>query len=282
MKSIAYTTFRTRAWQSFKDYCRAFKLPRTERSFLRFAAASRGAQIAFRSPDHADMALFQSELVCLLLWKFRRIRHYFLAPGVADFCVNAVKELSPDYSSTLPQCPPVEGIDGVSTLQSGFALHFPATERNRSIICIPNFLAAVNDFTAYQYYAAASDGDTVVVLQRACAVRADDPDMLRLEKTVFGFSLYIDAFPEVIHAGDPGDIHTAAHYHGPHTLIGRAPVVDEEERGALTPHWRRGHFHLLTHPRYTRKRFQSVYVSGCFVRGAALEVDNDAPALKSA
>lgn len=277
MNPAAYTTFRSNAWRLFKSFCAVRKLPRTEHSFVRFLAAVK----ASRRPSFERDILFTADAHCLFLWKFRRIQHYFLQPGVADFCASAVKELSPEYSNALPFCPSVPGVDNEEPLQSGFALHFPAAERTRSLICIPGCSFPISPDATYCYYLAVADGDAVALLQRDSTIDAD-AEALLMVKTIFGFSLYINAFPDVLRPGAPGDVHCAGHYGGAHTIIGRAPVVAEEERGALTPHWRRGHFHLLTHPRYTHKRFQSVYVSGCFVRGAALEVDNDAPALKSA
>lgn len=282
MKAIAYTTFCSRVWQSFKLYCGTFDLPRTERAYGDFfqKALRRLRQRPELTP--VDHAIFTADILCTFLWKFRRIRHFFLAPGVADFCASAVKEISADCALALPECAPLPGLEGRRTVPSGFALHFPAKERTRSLLCIPNFCCEVSQSMAAYYYAAVADGETIAVLQRDSELKTDDADALLMEKTVFGFSLYIAAFPETLHPGDPGDIHVASHYRGDLTAVSRSPIVDEEERAALSPHWRRGHFHLLTHPRFTQKRFQSVYVKGCFVRGSALEVDDDAPALQHA
>jgi len=44
----------------------------------------------------------------LFLWRFRKLQHFFLAPGVAEFCVSSVRELTTDYCKRLPVCEPVE------------------------------------------------------------------------------------------------------------------------------------------------------------------------------
>lgn len=35
-------------------------------------------------------------------WKFMRMQHYFLAPGLAKFCASSVKEIAADYRKALP------------------------------------------------------------------------------------------------------------------------------------------------------------------------------------
>jgi hypothetical protein len=273
MNPKAYSTFRTEAWQAFKWYCENRRLPRSEVNYREFAnAVYQGDQLLAPMTPVQD-ALTRAEVLSVFLWKFRRIRHFFLAPGVADFCVGAVKELSEDYSNVLPECPHVPGVGGTGRQQSGFALHFPASERGRSIICMPDFQVPAPGNAYHSYYVAVTDGESVAVLNRNTDLPPADAETQRMEKTVFGFSLYIAAFPGALHPGEPGQIHVVSHYRGDHTVVGRTAVVDEEDRAATSPHWRRGHFNLLTHPRYTHKRFQSVYIRGCFVRGDALEVD---------
>jgi hypothetical protein len=273
MNPHAYSTFRSPLWPAFKDACRVRRRPTDEHSYT--AAYDEYARAL---PTRGREALtyrgcFLTDLHALFLWKFRRIRHYFLAPGVADFCAASVREISPDYSAALPDCPAVPAPDSGDPLISGFAIHFPACERDRSIVCIPHFTLPLDADTALYYYAAATNGEDVMLLNRDSFVDAFDDQALRMAKTIFGFSLYIAAFPEALHAGDPGQIHVAAHYRGEHAVVGRTPIIDEEDRAATSPHWRRGHFKLLSHPRFVHKRFQSVYVRGCFVRGDALEVD---------
>lgn len=87
-------------------------------------------------------------------------------------------------------------------------------------------------------------------------------------KLVVGLGMYISCFPEQLRSGVPEDLKHAPRYRGKNT---KTVGVSEKivTRDGPTPHYRTGHFRLLSSERYTKKRGQIVFVHGCFVKGQA-------------
>jgi len=237
------------------------------------------------------------------------VSHYFLAPGVSDFCVSSVKEFSEDYCKRFPPCDPVSAPSynwqypfagtlehfnqgSRDKVQGGFAVHFPAKERQRSIMVIPNAFIPIpanaipNNPTGrpgiLHYYFCAGDGEDTLLMQArgGKVLKSDfgsDAGTDWIAKLVFGLSLYIDAFPDAVVEAGAENIHQIKHYDGARHIVTRNEIVDEEQQRSVSPHWRRGHFRLLASAKFVRKQGQTVYVRGTFVKGKAFDVLDDAP-----
>lgn len=89
-------------------------------------------------------------------------------------------------------------------------------------------------------------------------------------RLIAGLGLYMSAFPEQVRDGIPEDAKRVGRISGPSRTVGVAESV--VVRDGLTPHYRSGHFRLLSAERYVNKRGQVVFIHGCFVRGQARTV----------
>jgi hypothetical protein len=235
------------------------------------------------------------DAILYFMWKYRKITHYFLAPGVASFCTSSVKELTPDFCKRLPECEPVDPpenslpmvvvVGDDMKMRGGFAIHFPTSERKHSIMVLPNSeIPHPGQKAIYRYFFAASDGIDTVLMQKENfdsfwdGVDRGAHGMARL---VFGLSLYMDAFPDAVVEASGEDVKHIGYYSGQRRTVTPNEIVDEERRHGVSPHWRRGHFRVLASERFTRKQGQTVYVRGTFVKGKAFAVLDDAPPCKA-
>lgn len=89
-------------------------------------------------------------------------------------------------------------------------------------------------------------------------------------RMIAGLGLYMGAFPEQVKEGIPADAKHTERIAGPSRTVGVSPQIIVRE--GVTPHYRVGHFRLLTANRYVNKRGHVVFVHGCFVRGHAMTV----------
>jgi hypothetical protein len=98
-----------------------------------------------------------------------------------------------------------------------------------------------------------------------------DLEMKQCINVVSGLFSYMECFPDAVKQGVPEDIKHPAHFKG---IEGR--TVDGSqvigERGAVTPHFRNGHFRVLRSERFTKKRYQVIFIKECFVKGRAATV----------
>ena len=284
----AYSTFSNGVWQAFKMISK----DRSESDFCRFAQQAIHHKLT-STQDELNAAWMLLDATLLFLWKFRKIQHYFLAPGVADFCASSVKEFTPDYCNRFPLCPTVDAPAGTpftytlgNQMPGGFALHFPAAEHRKSIVAVPQYILlsfrkdkwedGSNGIEEIFYVAAGGDGWGRAMLQEKvdCLMV---PDACEMGRVLFGLSLYMDAFPDAVVEAGAENVHQVTHYDGSRRIVNRNEIVDEEHRHSVSPHWRRGHFRLLTSARFVSKQGQTVYVRGTFVKGKAFDVMEDAP-----
>lgn len=230
------------------------------------------------------------------LWRYRVMEHYFLSPGVASFCAGSIKEYSRDYLRRLPECAdcsyPASSGRGEVKMQGCFAIHFPIRERDRSVLVMPStsVLVPTRFYPDGTYEAkpqvfdfSASDGNylgMVDVSEGPVGQESGEGDyLLRL---VFGLSLYMDAFPDTVVAAQADSVHNQKHYSGGRHIVSRNETVDSELVRGVSPHFRVGHFRTLRAERFVRKKGQTIFVPGCYVRGKALDVLDDAPPLECA
>lgn len=301
----AYSTFCSGMWRIFKAQSEDRSAEGYERwwgTLLGQIYKEKGASILvqdkprFIAPE-VDPELLWAELACLFLWKFRPLEHYFLDAGLSEFLVSSVKEFSADFCRKLPcaerspdELPDVNSWEiGVSASDRcgrvlspgpvGFALHFPAKERHRSVVVFPD--SAMLDPTIMGvrgWFFSASDGVDIANMQMTNGTMGDCNWMCRL---IFGFSLYIEAFPDVVVPTGADSTFQIGHYRGTHLSVATSDVARREnENAAVSPHFRRGHFRVLHSERFTKKRGQVVFVKGCFVKGNAYEVLSDAPPIE--
>lgn len=89
-------------------------------------------------------------------------------------------------------------------------------------------------------------------------------------RMISGLGLYMGAFPEQVKDGIPENAKRYGTLHGRARTIGIAEQVVTRE--GATPHYRVGHFRLLSAERYVHMKGQVVFVHGCFVKGQAKTV----------
>ena len=294
-----YSTFSHTLLKNFKKFGEG-----TENSMIDFIDRVYGVDINQVSKGFGDEDTYAVDVMAAFLWKFRKIDHYFLADGVADFCVSSVKEFSKDFCKPLPACDPVDtanskffmakfAVNNDGLFNGAFAVHFPTKERIRSVIVIPNAHIVFNLPTNRRYhnghilgrrfYFVCTDGEDVLLMPIEEKRPFADEGQNYLAKLVFGLSLYMDAFPEAVIMAKDGNILHLDGYSKRNPsrkmAVKRNQILEEEESRKTSPHWRRGHFRILNSERFIHKNGQTVYVRGSFVKGRAFDVMNDAPSL---
>ena len=282
--SQAYSEYRSQIWQAVK----MMKLPRkTERDFsksndivMKMAIDNMIRSCPTADEDYLD---FHVSAMALEFWltlclKFKNTTHYFLDEGVSDFLISSVKELSSDYykKESLPEIhsketPPEE------YPPMGFFIHFPTKERRESIGVVSSFHCANIDRTKhFGYLFGARDfQDTALIGKNHYGSihykgSSDDEIGYNIAEIVYGFSLYIDAFPDVVREAD--NIKHVGHYKGHRHSVRANDIVRTEATHSVSPHFRRGHFRLLQSEKFKAKRGQAIFIKGCFVKGHAFDV----------
>lgn len=86
---------------------------------------------------------------------------------------------------------------------------------------------------------------------------------------IINFLLYIQAFPQYVVDGAPDGQEINYTKHSCKIITTASAII---ERGSKTPHFRRGHFRLLSSERFVNKRGQIVFVHSSFVGGSAKTV----------
>lgn len=277
MKATSYSTYpRTAVWKSF-----AMRFPKkTMSDFAVFQNAVQDEWDKKPPINGFDAFLVMGvQVVAEAIWRFSEMDHYFLAPGVTAFVTGAVKDFSSEYLKRLPECKSWPYLGGPEMCSGGFAIHFPAKERQKSLIVIPKarFYTSKAKTMTEGFEFVVTDGHKMVLANPCNIDKGDDEEYTFIAKVVYGLSLYMDAFPETVVPAGSDTVHNIKHYHGPQKTVARNSVVEEEERRGVSPHWRRGHFRLLTSERFVRKQGQTVYVKGTFVNGKAYDVLDDSP-----
>jgi len=240
-----------------------------------------------------DPDIHFAEFASAFFWKFRKMDHYFISDGLYDFCSGSVKDFTCEYYKPLPlsrdyqndikllngkNATVEELCVGLPNETRAFACHFPASEKRNSIIIIPDFCSPVTEYAAKHYLFSACDGMDIAVMQLG---KFDEKmnDVEDLCKFVFGLSLYMDAFPETVVPSSTEDVSEIRHYRGTHHSIGANEIARKECQNMISPHFRRGHWRLLSSPHFVRKQGQTIYIEGCYVKGKAFDVLADSPAV---
>jgi hypothetical protein len=96
---------------------------------------------------------------------------------------------------------------------------------------------------------------------------------LRVARFLIGLYMYNQACGGVIVDGVPEDLKHEPRYKGRRQTV----RIDDEifDHHNVTPHFRNGHFRLLSSDRFTKKRGQIVFVRDCFVKGKAAHIEEN-------
>jgi len=247
--------------------------------------ANKTYEYVCRNGGKVDLLL--AELYAEFLWESRKMDHYFLDSGMAEFLISSIKVIHPDYCKAFPDCDPVQlppitstwAVKGLvcyddDTIFGGFAIHFPQREQRRSIIVIPGFMTRSRDRfrTAYVNKFAIVDGRDVLLESNKVFGSGDyDESQTQILKLVMGLSLYLDAFPDYCKE-IRGNFYGIKESHGTKKIVSSNIEADEFSERKHSPHWRRGHFRLLTSDRFKKKQGMTIFVKGSFVSGKAFLV----------
>lgn len=257
-------------------------LPKTENEHEKYCTYVLGSILIRErgNPRAWDASAFVAESVCEFQYMFRKMDHYFLADGVAEFCASSVPDVDPSYYAALPLIEECQAWCKKGKLPGGIIVHFPARERQRSVVIVPRFKYSLSGEFCYSYDFVASDGEDVLLINRnnkAVFDNGGDDSTNWLARFCLGFSMYIDAFPETISDASPAEIKHSKWYGGRMVGVGRSRYIEDDASGSVSPHWRRGHFRVLHSEKFKHKMGQTVFVSGSFVKGSAFDVSGDAP-----
>jgi hypothetical protein len=217
------------------------------------------------------------------------LTHYFLERGLSDFLISSARDIDAQYFGGLPGKEKDSSVwpfeadylkSNVSeqgcVIYKGIALHFHKSEMKRSIMAIEadtpsGGMLYVSDFedTFHTPVEDMSDNETEHILYKP-----DSEACHKIAKIVLGFSLYSRAFPDLIvpHAEECINF---GKYIGKRYILKHGSESSTDISQSKSPHYRRGHFKLLTHERYKKKRGQVIFTKGTFVKGRAYDVITD-------
>jgi len=103
---------------------------------------------------------------------------------------------------------------------------------------------------------------------------AQNGNVLRFRNLVSSAVAYISCFPETVIEGIPEDLKHPNHFRN--TKCFSVGVADKISSGGThdspCPHYRVGHWRYLSSEKFTKKRGQTIFVCGTFVKGRAITV----------
>jgi hypothetical protein len=208
------------------------------------------------SEDHKNLQIMSTDMILYAIYKnrFEPSIHYFIDKGLSDFLVSSVREFTEDYIKSTP-----------TEESKGFFIHFPASENKRSL-----FVRKINDKPHYM----ATNGERCFLIRPGesyndaaqCIEKAQTEPI----KLVMGFSLYIDAFPDVVCEAD--GVRHVGHYKGSRHYIRANDIVRTEAHHSVSPHFRRGHFRVLSSDHFKAARGKTIFINGMFIKGKAFDV----------
>lgn len=98
----------------------------------------------------------------------------------------------------------------------------------------------------------------------------DDPWIDYYSRLICGLGMYASCFPETVKTGPPVDLkHPSHHKYKEPKWIGISEKISlGGTHASPIAHFRKGHFRVLKSEKFTKKRFQAVFVSETFVNKA--------------
>lgn len=276
MSRIAYSKIRLPFWDGFKSMSKN----QSKEAFIGFWMDR--FEDRRRYPDHNIRSLVHSISTTVAV-KYGVVDHYFLPRGLSRFLIGSVTRICDDYYKPLPN--------------RNFCIHFPEEERSDSIVV--DMEVAEKWREKGGAYFIATDASSMIYGGDIIDWDASphDPSLWEnggwdpvaenreaeverqryMARIIYGLSLYIDAFPDAVVPALPDTIHNTNHYKGRRMAVATTPIADEENRNSVSPHWRRGHFRVLSNAKFVHKQGMTVFVRGTFVKGKAYDVLDDAP-----
>lgn len=186
-----------------------------------------------------------------------RATHYFVeTAGLAKFCVKATPVLTKEVLAAV-----VDGITGRAIAEAVF--HTP----DDAIL----FRYFGPDETKRPYITFADGNETgSFFLEGNLLERAKSERTKYMIRLVFGVCLYLHCFPNAMIDGVPKQSTSRLknHFKRESSVTVQA-VSDVIDRSGTTPHFRSGHFRLLSSDKFTKKQGQIVFVKETFVLGKA-------------
>lgn len=158
----------------------------------------------------------------------------------------------------------------------GLAIHLPGRKESIFISSLDNVSEVVSRFSendvVVNYFRGEDVGFTPIKKDGSWVTEktSEDSNLLDLDwKIIFNLFLYIDAFPECVIDGPPDLISGYANETKVQTVNSNDSISQVFERSKAAPHMRRGHFRVLKSERFTKKRYQAVFVKPAMVLGKA-------------
>ena len=237
-----------------------------------------GYMLTMAALSKDSVAMASAEI--LFLYEENHLVHYFLETAdLEDFLKNtkvndimAIRQmvlLDNSANNRFFRFESNGGIDGARSL--GGVIHSPTQHDAVAFVCIRN-----EKDTSFSI--SAETGDDVVysgnlLLDDALkSVNSKADDKNQLLPLVVNMLLYIQAFPESVIDKAPEGQATEYYRNKCHTIRTSSTIL---EHGGKTPHFRRGHFRLLSSERFINKRGQIVFVHSSFVGGKAKTILDD-------
>ena len=204
--------------------------------------------------------------------------HYFIdSIELTDFLMGCAKECTADMLNVFPQ----NGI--IHTLKEDyptllFSIHPMPSGRKCIVLCsgkLKNVSAENPQFFCFiqepsKNIKIDSDEYTKDTDGNECSKRENE---LRSKymKLLAGTSLYMHCFPEAVKDGFPDFAKHPNHYRQ-QKCASVTTTPDIIDRDGVNPHFRVGHFRVLKSEVFTHKRWQTIFVKECFVKGEAKTV----------
>ena len=194
--------------------------------------------------------------------------HFFVSDdSFLDWIIDCSPELTAD------DCDPIGDHCGGKRVG---VFHFPSNSKYRSFAVYVWTTAKVGDIKEMICLSAKNKFHQYaeIPLGGMGFISSGDYDCDNAVRIANGLGKYLSCFPEMLKSGPPDDVkHPSHHQYGYIKTIGISTKIQiYNERGDMTPHFRRGHFRVLRSGYFINKQFQVVFVKQCFVKGEAATI----------
>lgn len=241
--------------------------------------------LKFLFPELSDSLVFNYGAMPVLTWQMEnKVRcgqclHIFFtgecmadwlrscATGITDEQVSILRRFNTQPDATLGW--------GGATLDSTFILHFKG---GNSPVVLCRFVEGANiphpdGSVSSGWHLFFKHGNTPVLYGthegRSMGDCSIGKSCLELVSSAIA---YMQCFPESVSEGIPDDLKNINHFKTAKRWLSVATHASLIMRSGASPHYRSGHFRVLSSPRYTNMRGQTIFVHGVFVNGQSKTV----------
>jgi hypothetical protein len=189
---------------------------------------------------------------------FEKCPHFFIeSEGHTNFLKGCVKKISyNDFCSVAENEHQIGIIHPCSKGDPAYLFNLARYKKHFFVSCV--------EYSGGKYAYSVLSSNVEEVLQNSEAGRH--------VRFVFGVLKYMAAFPERVRKGFPDCGKHPTHYKGKKCLTLEIDPSVVSNPGDPTPHFVSGHFRTLLSERYTKKRFQEIWVSEYFTGGTPFTV----------